>query len=153
MRTHDDPEIIAIGNRIRDAAIARGYTSSQSASGVKISILARMIGASSEMTRRYVEGSASIPVEKIRLLAKGLQVSLLWLSHGQGQMENEIVDSQILEECLDLVYEAEEKSGTRMSNSSKSKLVADLYKQRINGLQNPAEILAAAFRISQSPKK
>lgn len=153
MRTHDDPEIIAVGNRIRDAAIARGYTSSRSSSGVKISILAKMIGASSEMTSRYVEGEASIPLEKIRLLAKGLRVSLLWLSHGQGQMEHEQVDSQILEECLNIVSEAEEKSGIRMSSSSKSKLAADLYAQRISGLQNPAEMLAAAFRLTQSSKK
>lgn len=150
MRIHRSPTVEAIGGRIRVAALARGYTSERSASKVDIAKISKSIGVSYEMARRYVEGNARIPDEKMQLIAELLQVSLSWLSHGQGTMEPEQINTQILEECLKLVFEAEEKSGAKINDASKSKLAAELYKQRITGSQNSADILAAALGLGKS---
>lgn len=68
-------------------------------------------------------------------------------------MESESsVDGKILEECLNLIFDAEKQSGLEISNVSKSKLAVDLYKQRASDSKISVDFLVAAFKASQTAK-
>lgn len=82
--------------RLRDAMIARGFTSQRSTSGVCIHKLAELTGYSLQICRKYLRGEAIPEPLKLMELATQLQVSPGWLLFGDEANTPNITEESII---------------------------------------------------------
>lgn len=69
-------------NRLIDTMKSSGYIASRSPSGICMRALSEFTGASEQICRRYIRGDALPDYEKVKNLAKHLQVNPGWLLFG-----------------------------------------------------------------------
>lgn len=142
-------EVERFGGRLRDAATRLGFTSGRSKSGVDVVELARVIGSSYEMARRYAEGVAMPKWETARLIAEWLKVDVTWLMHGeakQPRIESTEVNSALLEECIAAVADAQKSAGVSLSTDRQAQLVVSLYQAAVAGVHPSVASVAATLR-------
>lgn len=133
--------------RLRQAALARGFISDRSRSGVDVVALAAAADCSYEMARRYAEGLAMPRADVAKLLARWLKVSIAWLMYGEGEMEGTPdIDPNLLERCLTAVEEAQKSAGVSLPRDRLAELVSALYREARSGGAPSAKSIAAALR-------
>ncbi len=134
-------------SRLRQAALARGYVSDRSRSGVDVVALAAAIDVSYEMARRYAEGIAMPRPEAVLSLARWLRVEPTWLMYGEGDREGlSDIDPILLERCLQAVAQAQQSAGIQLPTDRLAELVAALYREARSGGAPSAASIAAALR-------
>jgi transcriptional regulator with XRE-family HTH domain len=126
----DNRAAAAFADRLRELMNALGYTSRSSRSGVDVRALARASGTTYEMARRYAEGVAIPRPDKLEAIAKWLGVEPGALAWGNEQTS---INSQVLEECLKAISEAQARTGRHLSTEKAARLVALLYQEAIDG--------------------
>ena len=71
--------------RLTGLMLDKGFTSERAArSGVDVSVVARLLGVTFEMARRYCDGTSMPGPEKLKKLAGWLGVRVAWLQYGEG---------------------------------------------------------------------
>ncbi|WP_423202348.1 transcriptional regulator [Legionella beliardensis] len=77
---------------------AKGFTASRSPSGICIQTLSQFSGASEQICRRYIRGDALPDYEKIKEIAKHLNVSAGWLLFGENstELQAQPIDEELL---------------------------------------------------------
>ena len=71
--------------RLVSAMKSSGYTATRSPSGICITTLSKIAGASEQICRRYIRGDALPDYKKIAAIATALNVSSGWLLFGEGE--------------------------------------------------------------------
>ena len=71
--------------RLITAMKSSGYTATRSPSGICITTLSKIAGASEQICRRYIRGDALPDYKKIVGIATALNVSAGWLLFGEGE--------------------------------------------------------------------
>lgn len=126
-----DQASAAFAERLCAAMRNRGFVSSSSRSGVDVAALAKVAGTTYEMARRYAEGAAVPRADKLDLVARWLGLppaALLW-----GHAPTDAVDKEVLERCVAVVLEAQQKTGKSISNEKAARVVALIYGEAIAG--------------------
>lgn len=77
---------LSFATRLIQSLKDKGYSASRSPSGICIKTLAEFTEASEQICRRYIRGDALPDYEKIKNLAKHLEVSPGWLLFGEGEI-------------------------------------------------------------------
>jgi transcriptional regulator with XRE-family HTH domain len=147
MRTHTDVEVQAFSDRLKEAATAKGFTSSSSRSGVDVGRMAEAIGSSYEMARRYAEGMAMPKPDMLQKIARWLEVPAAWLSFGEVSLGE--VDETLLAACIFAVQEAQNLAGISLSADKAAPLVAALYRDARGGVEPRAQSVAAILKALQ----
>lgn len=108
--------------------------------------MAKAVGCSFELARRYVDGMAMPKPGVVKALAEWLGVSLGWLYYGDGPMKAEPLNLCLLESCITAVEEAQKLAGTRLLPQRLASLVAELYRDAVIGVAPSARSVSAAIR-------
>lgn len=141
----DSDQARAFAERLRAAMHAKGQTSDRNRSGVDVAALARGIGTSYEMARRYVEGAAIPRPDQMQRLADWLEVPLVSLAYGADPSE-QTLNPIVLERCLRAVREAQQISGIELDESQAARVVVQLYEEVRRGQTIAPSTLAALIR-------
>jgi hypothetical protein len=72
----------SFANRLINILKTKGYIASRSPNGICIKTLANFTGASEQICRRYIRGDALPDYEKVKQVAKHLEVNPGWLLFG-----------------------------------------------------------------------
>ena len=140
----DSDQAREFGERLRTAMHAKGKTSARNRSGVDVAALAKGVGVSYEMARRYAEGAAIPRPDVLNQIAAWLSVpaeALAWGTVREGE-----VDPIALEQCLRAVAAAQEVAGVTLSNDEAARIVAQLYQEVRRGEALSQSTLAAMLR-------
>lgn len=132
----------AFGQRLRDLMRAKRHTSDTARSGVDVNALADAAGTSYEMARRYAEGMAVPRADTLQRIADWLDVAPSVLAWGSDGGVGSTINTEVLQQCIAAVTEAQEKTGTAVSSERAARLVAMLYLEAIDG-RSPAPATVA----------
>lgn len=135
--------------RLVAAMRAKGLTSSRSRSGVDVSALAKAVGVSYEMARRYVEGAANPRPDVVIAIAQWLGTTASSLLHGDSGGSGD-VDLAALERCVLAVTEAQQFAGVSLSPEHGARIVAQLYKEAVAGNRPSVSTIAALIRATKT---
>lgn len=140
-------DIARFAARLREAAAARGKTSARAKSGVALADMAKAVGISFELARRYADGLAMPRPGVIQSIADWLGVEVNWLLFGRGAMESKpILNLDVLESCIAAADEAQEIAATRLPATRLSALIAELYRDALIGVPPSARSVSAVIR-------
>lgn len=131
MSKSDTTAAEAFAHRLRELMKAAGRVSESSRSGVDVVALAEAAGTSYEMARRYAEGKAVPRADTLQRIAEWLGVapaSLAW-----GSSDEAAINTEVLQQCITAVMEAQAKARVKLSNERAAALVAALYQEAIDG--------------------
>lgn len=92
--------------RLRDALLAKGYSSARSLSGINMQKFAELTGHSLQICRKYLRGQVVPESKKLIEIARHLEVSPGWLLFGDchGQTHGEENKITINKELLQYIY-------------------------------------------------
>lgn len=93
-------------NRLIGAMKSKDYITSRASSGICIETLARIAGASEQICRRYVRGDALPDYEKIKNIARSLNISPGWLLFGE---ESTSIPKQVDDDLLHYILKKSHK--------------------------------------------
>lgn len=108
-----------------------GRVSESSRSGVDVVALAEAAGTTYEMARRYAEGLAVPRPATLRRIADWLGVAPAALAWGSNH--EQAVNTEVLQQCIEAVMEAQVKTQTAVSTDRAAALVAMLYQEAVDG--------------------
>ena len=130
----------AFARRLRELMRAQGYVSDTARSGVDVVALAGAAGTTYEMARRYAEGQAVPRADKLHRIADWLGVPAAALAWGSGG-EDQPINAEVLQQCIEAVMKAQEKTGQALTTERAAALAAALYQEAIDGrLPLPATV-------------
>lgn len=112
---------------------ARGYVSETAHSGVDVSALAKAVGISYEMARRYAEGSALPRPEKLAAIATWLGVPPAQLAWGDTSTGGQSIDAGVLQQCIQAITAAQQRTRKPVTTEKTAQLVAILYEEAMMG--------------------
>lgn len=118
--------------------------SDSSRSGVDVAALAQAAGSSYEMARRYAEGAAIPRPDKLKRIADWLGVTAAALAW--GAQDTGSIDTEVLQQCIHAVIEAQTRAGITLTTEKSAGLVAALYQEAIEGRKPRAESVARMLR-------
>jgi transcriptional regulator with XRE-family HTH domain len=118
--------------RLVAAMRAKGLTSDRSRSGVDVSALAKAVGVSYEMARRYVEGTANPRPDVVNQIAQWLGMTASSLVYDKSEASGD-VNLTALERCMLAVTEAQQSAGVSLSSEDAARVVAQLYAEAVRG--------------------
>ncbi len=126
----------------------KGFTSESSKSGLDVSALAAAAGTSYEMARRYCEGTALPRPDTMEAIARWLDLPVSALAFGE-EKSHAPIDEGTLQLCIEVVIEAQARTGTQLNPKSVAQMAAILYDE-IRGGKAPSDdavdMLIRAFR-------
>lgn len=141
----DSDQAQAFAARLRDAMKAKGLTSDRNRSGVDVSALARGVGVSYEMARRYVEGAALPRPDVLARISAWLNVDGADLVWGENRVVAG-VDPALLERALRAVRDAQLAAGVSLDEDHVARIVAQLYGEIARGEVIQSSALAVILR-------
>ncbi len=118
--------------RLVAAMRAKGLISSRSRSGVDVSALAKAVGVSYEMARRYVEGTANPRPDVVNQIAQWLGMTPSSLVYDKSEGSGD-VNLPALERCMLAVTEAQQSAGVSLNPEEAARIVAQLYAEAVRG--------------------
>lgn len=132
-------------DRLVAAMKAKGMTSNRTRSGVDVNALAKAVGVSYEMARRYVEGKANPKPDVVSQLAQWLGMRSSELLYGESGASAD-VNLTALERCVLAVTQAQQSSGFVLSPDESAKVVAQLYAEAVRGNGPSVSTLTALIK-------
>ncbi|MGB1111179.1 MAG: helix-turn-helix domain-containing protein [Gammaproteobacteria bacterium] len=144
MATSNDPESIALGQRLRELADRVG--------GKKE--MARLGGISEVQIYRYINGENVPSIRAIARLAEAADVSLNWLATGEGPQDRQTADRPSGSDKLDfellrhlLVGVLASVEMNSLTAEKRAEIVADIYAQVVSKEEQPDARLRLADAI------
>lgn len=123
-------------------------TAGSNTAGVDLAALSRAAGVSTEMARRYAEGTALPRPATIAAIARWLGVDAGYLLWG-GNPGGPAVDSELLQRCLTAALEAQRLSGRILTPAHLSAITIALYTEAAAGKVPPSsEMLARLLGLT-----
>jgi transcriptional regulator with XRE-family HTH domain len=138
----------AFSGRLVAAMKAKGLTSDRSRSGVDVMALAKAVGVSYEMARRYVEGRANPRPDVVNSIALWLGMPAASLVYDKTGTSGE-VDLIALERCVLAVTDAQQSAGVALGSEEAARIVAQLYAEAVHGNTPSVPTIAALIRASK----